>query len=127
VAQGLRKSSIAMDRQAALFATLWISCFFAATRCAVDSSGFTYTSTPEGDRLVKKPVIWAKSSTFADVTLIFDATVRLQAIEGFGGAFTEASAYNYMKLSVADRARVMELYFGCKTGNKYNMGRIPMK
>jgi glucosylceramidase len=50
-----------------------------------------------------------------------------QTIEGFGGAFTEASAYNYMKLSAVDRARVMELYFGCKAGNKYNMGRIPMK
>jgi hypothetical protein len=109
-----------------LFLWILLSSVFAATPKAVDPSGFTYTSTPKGDRLVKKPVAWAKSSTFADVTLIFDDSVQLQTLEGFGGAFTEASAYNYMKLSPTDRARVMELYFG-KTGNKYNMGRIPMK
>jgi hypothetical protein len=41
------------------------------------------------------------------------------------GAFTEASAYNYKKLSKPDRERVMQMYFGAE-GNRYNMGRIPM-
>jgi len=42
---------------------------------------------------------------------------------GFGGAFTEASAYNFYKLSEKVRQRVIELYFG-KDGIGFTLGRI---
>jgi len=45
-----------------------------------------------------------------------------QAVEGFGGAFTEASAVNYSKLSKEDQKRFMEAYFG-EEGLRYNLCR----
>ena len=42
---------------------------------------------------------------------------------GFGGAFTEASAYNFYKLSKKVRQRVIDLYFG-KDGIGFTLGRI---
>lgn len=44
-------------------------------------------------------------------------------VDGFGGAFTEASAYNYSRLSKEKQKEVIEGYFGEK-GLRYNMGRI---
>ena len=49
--------------------------------------------------------------------------VTYQEIEGFGGAFTEASAYNYSKLSETLKEELLEDYFG-ESGLKYNMGRV---
>lgn len=46
-----------------------------------------------------------------------------QTIEGFGGAFTEASAHNYRKLSKEKQQAVIEQYFG-ESGLRYNLGRI---
>ena len=43
-------------------------------------------------------------------------------IEGFGGAFTEASAVNYNKLNKEDQRRFIDAYFS-EEGLKYNMGR----
>ncbi len=45
-----------------------------------------------------------------------------QRIEGFGGAFTEASTFNFSKLPQELREQVIEGYFG-ETGLKYNMAR----
>lgn len=45
-----------------------------------------------------------------------------QTIEGFGGAFTEASVVNYNKLSKEDKKRFLEAYFGDE-GLRYNLGR----
>lgn len=46
-----------------------------------------------------------------------------QRIEGFGGAFTEAAAYNYQKLPQDKRKAFMQAYFGEK-GLRYSVGRI---
>lgn len=43
-------------------------------------------------------------------------------VQGFGGAFTEASTYNYSKLSEESKKDVIEGYFG-ESGLKYNMAR----
>lgn len=48
-----------------------------------------------------------------------------QTILGFGGAFTEAAAYNYAQMSASDKEKFLEAYFG-KTGTHYQVGRIPM-
>jgi len=45
-----------------------------------------------------------------------------QIIQGFGGAFTEATTYNYSLLGEANRKQVMEGYFG-EDGLRYNMAR----
>lgn len=51
--------------------------------------------------------------------------VKYQEIEGFGGAFTEASAHNYMAMSDDKKKEMIEAYFG-EGGLKYNIGRVHM-
>lgn len=48
--------------------------------------------------------------------------LRRQRIEGFGGAFTEAAAYNYQKLPENKRREFLESCFG-ETGLRYSVGR----
>lgn len=49
--------------------------------------------------------------------------IRGQMFHGFGGAFTEAAAYNYQKLSSEKRREFMALYFG-DAGLRYTQGRV---
>ena len=46
-----------------------------------------------------------------------------QTVFGFGGAFTEASALNYMSLDAAGRRRVIDMLFG-RDGLRYNYCRV---
>lgn len=46
-----------------------------------------------------------------------------QKVQGFGGAFTEASAHNYAGLCDTEKKKVTEGYFG-EDGLRYRMGRI---
>ncbi len=47
---------------------------------------------------------------------------KRQEILGFGGAFTEASAYTWSKMSDENKTKLLDLYFGEK-GNGYNFCR----
>ena len=60
--------------------------------------------------------------------LTVDTSRTYQEILGFGGAFTEASAINWRKLSEADQAEVIRLYFAPpeEGGHGYTIGRVPM-
>ena len=49
-----------------------------------------------------------------------------QEVLGFGGAFTEAAAYNFSKMSEKSQKEILELYFDPISGLKYNLGRIAM-
>lgn len=51
--------------------------------------------------------------------------VKYQTVDGFGGAFTEASAHNYMAMSKDRKNAMMEAYFG-RDGLRYNIGRVHM-
>lgn len=46
-----------------------------------------------------------------------------QTLKGFGGAVTEASAYNYSRLSLQRKREVIEACFG-EEGLRYNMARV---
>ena len=48
-----------------------------------------------------------------------------QTITGFGGSFTEASAYLLNQLSPANRAKILQAYFG-ENGAKYSLTRTHM-
>ena len=50
---------------------------------------------------------------------------RYQTFEGFGGAFTEASAYAWQQLSPQRRQAFLDLYFG-REGLQYTQGRVHM-
>jgi glucosylceramidase len=60
--------------------------------------------------------------------LILDRSITHQTILGFGGAFTEASAVNWKKLSESDQADIIQKYYGSPFhgGHGYTMGRVPM-
>ena len=53
----------------------------------------------------------------------FYEDVKYQEVLGFGGAFTESSAYLYSLLSEEDKKRFLELYFDREKGIGYNFGR----
>ncbi|QFT90404.1 Glucuronoxylanase XynC precursor [Bacillus sp. THAF10] len=42
---------------------------------------------------------------------------------GFGGAFTEAAAYNWSQLSETNKSAIIHAYFNKETGLGYNLGR----
>lgn len=58
----------------------------------------------------------------AAATLTLDTGQRFQQIVGFGGSFTEAGAYLLQRLSPANRARILQAYFGAD-GSRYSLTR----
>lgn len=50
---------------------------------------------------------------------------RFQTITGFGGSFTESSAYLINKLSIDNRKKILDAYFG-ENGAKYSLTRTHM-
>merc|ERR1719253_429008 len=69
------------------------------------------------------PLAAAGASRQMDLSL--DLSKMRQKILGFGGAFTDAVAYNYQGLSQATKKHVIEQYFGPE-GIGYTMGRVNM-
>lgn len=64
----------------------------------------------------------ASSDSEVAVVNIFDE-IEYQKILGFGGAFTESSAYNYSLLTDENKKKFMEMYFDREKGIGYNFGR----
>ena len=73
----------------------------------------------------KEPIEYGMPS--ADIKVDFKKIAHpdREPIMGFGGAFTEASALNFMTLSEDGREAVMSLLFG-KEGLGYSLGRVHM-
>ena len=67
-----------------------------------------------------------KITTFSDsknpITITLNPDQKYQRITGFGGAFTESSAYLVNKLSEANRKKIMNAYFGVDGAN-YSLTR----
>ena len=61
--------------------------------------------------------------TVKQSTLKLDASITFQTVEGFGGAFTEASANNFYKLPESSRQHLIDLYFG-EDGIGLTLGRV---
>ncbi|KAL4166996.1 hypothetical protein KRP22_012483 [Phytophthora ramorum] len=55
-----------------------------------------------------------------------DVDSKFQEIMGFGGAFTEAAALQFQKLSREKQEEVLTLYFDKDKGSAYTFGRVPM-
>ena len=100
------------------FSLMLQACTTPPTPLSVD----VYETSLEGNKL--KPVSEfnaQKESTI--VKLIPEQTY--QTITGFGGSFTEASASLLNRLSKANRAKIIEAYFG-ESGAKYSLTRTHM-
>jgi glucosylceramidase len=59
-------------------------------------------------------------------SLFVDTTRRFQALEGFGGAFTEAAATTWAALPPAARAQLLADYFDPDGGHGYTLCRVHM-
>ena len=55
-----------------------------------------------------------------------DPAKYFQTIEGFGGAFTEAAATNWLALSEQKRQELTQAYFNVKDGHGYSLCRVHM-
>ncbi len=81
-----------------------------------------YETSASGNQLTKVERSQADPET-VEVKLLPEET--FQTITGFGGSFTEASAYLLNRLSRANRDRILEAYFG-EDGARYSLTRTHM-
>lgn len=65
----------------------------------------------------------ASVETEGNIVNIYDDVKRQQML-GFGGALTEASAYNYSLLSDEDKKAFIDSYYSKENGIGYNFGRL---
>jgi glucosylceramidase len=56
-------------------------------------------------------------------TIMIDVDKTFQTIDGFGGAFTDATAINFGTLSEEEQARFLKAYFDPDEGNGYSLCR----
>lgn len=75
-------------------------------------------------RLAEQPVTpIGKAANHSFSTVFIDATKQFQTIEGFGGAFTEAAAVTWQKLSATNQQAIINDYFDSTTGHGYTLCR----
>lgn len=74
------------------------------------------------------PLLPVQRSATAGDLLSVDTTIRFQTLEGFGGAFTEAAAVNWLGLSGAQRKSALRAYFAepAEGGHGYSLCRVHM-
>jgi glucosylceramidase len=78
-----------------------------------------YETSAQGNSLKK---ITSFSPGEKPVVITLDPTQQFQTITGFGGSFTEASAYLLQKLSPANREKILKAYFH-EDGAAYSLTR----
>lgn len=81
-----------------------------------------YQTSATGDRLKQ---VDAKVEASTSDTLRIDPGSLLQEVLGFGGAFTESSAYLLNQLSEEKRQKIMQAYFA-DSGARYSLCRTHM-
>jgi glucosylceramidase len=80
------------------------------------------------DFLASKPALtFINDDGSAIPTVTVDTTRKFQAILGFGGAFTEATAYNLNKIGAPKRAAILKDYFSPYTGSGYTVCRTQLQ
>lgn len=78
-----------------------------------------YETSEKGNALTKINDFDTKKKP---VLIQLDPNKKFQTITGFGGSFTEASAYLLNRLGRANRKKILEAYFGAQGAN-YSMAR----
>jgi glucosylceramidase len=81
-----------------------------------------YETSASGNKLTK---VTAFNFVENFSTIKLDVNKRLQTITGFGGAFTESSAYLLNRLSKENRDTILQAYFA-KDGANYSLTRTHM-
>lgn len=73
--------------------------------------------------VAQKDVQFKKDVETENMAINIFPEMRYQEIIGFGGAFTETSAYNYSKMSDKSKKQIIKAYFDKETGLGYNFCR----
>lgn len=82
------------------------------------------TARDTGDQLNEKSPLTFQNKTDAGLSSVFiNPDIRFQAVEGFGGAFTEAAATTLQKLSPVNQDRILKAYFDNAEGHGYSLCR----
>jgi len=82
-----------------------------------------YETSASGNKLTK--ITEFSEQTDAPLMKVIP-TQEFQKITGFGGSFTEASAYLLNKLSKENRQNILEAYFG-EDGARYSLTRTHIR
>lgn len=107
---------------------------FAICGC-LSTRGMTNHSTPirwlltslyENTRLSEQAPLLPTDEAPDLPTVYVNTKRRFQEVEGFGGAFTEASAVTWQSLSEAHRTQVLQDYFDPVNGHGYSLCRVHM-
>ncbi len=105
-----------------IYSKLFLIIFtFMATSCATDSSLVleVFETSAGGNQLTK---LTDFESTVEKSTIKLSPETKFQTITGFGGSFTESSAYLLNQLSPENRMKIIEAYFG-DDGARYSLTR----
>ena len=81
-----------------------------------------YETSENGNKI---NIIQVRKPNAIDATIEINPEKKYQKIEGFGGAFTEASASLLQQLSEKNRQKIIKAYFG-KEGAEYSLTRTHM-
>ncbi|ERJ11596.1 glycoside hydrolase family 30 protein [Haloplasma contractile] len=82
------------------------------------------TAQNSGDRLTEKePLVLSKKFTTTGNMIAINDTETFQTHVGFGGAFTEASAYTLSEMPEEKRTEAIKAYFDETNGLGYTIGR----
>lgn len=82
------------------------------------------TAKDTNDRLTQQPSLEFGPGQPMDTASVFvHPGKQFQTLTGFGGAFTEAAAVTWLKLSQANRERVLRAYFDQTAGHGYSLCR----
>ncbi len=95
--------------------------------CSIKKAEVYLTAEKTTDRLTKKEVLTFDTTSVQPnekiVSVILDPDKQFQTIEGFGGAFTDASAETFYKLPVKEQENIINKYFSLDEGIGYSLGR----
>ena len=82
------------------------------------------TAKETNDRLTLQPAVeWGPRQTVNVASVFVHPGKKFQTVTGFGGAFTEAAAVTWLKLSPVNRAQVLRAYFDREEGHGYSLCR----
>ncbi len=81
-----------------------------------------YYITNKNERYTEKTISFTEADNWEMKLIKVYPSQKKQEVLGFGGAFTEAAAYTFFKMSKDKQEELMEQYFG-ESGNKYNFCR----
>ncbi len=100
------------------------------TACQEEKSAPTleaevYETSESGNKLTKLTEFASPEDTTKTTSMVLTPEKQYQTITGFGGAFTESSAYLLNKLSKQNRDKIIKAYFD-KDGANYSLTRTHM-